>query len=180
MTVAKGLGGGIPIGAVIGLGTAGHLFEPGNHGTTFGGNPVACAAGLAVIETIEKDGLLEHAAVLGAHLREGLAADPRVTEVRGAGLLIGLSLAAPRSADVVAAAQAHGFSSTPRRPTGCASRHPWCSRARMPTGSSPPGRASSTTPFSTTSARSTVTRHFLADDDLSPPSRPRCSTWPCA
>ena len=109
VTVAKGLGGGIPIGAVVGLGAAGHLFEPGNHGTTFGGNPVACAAGLAVIETIEKDGLLEHAAVLGAHLREGLAADPRVTEVRGAGLLIGLSLAAPESAAVVAVAQAKGF-----------------------------------------------------------------------
>ena len=109
VTVAKGLGGGIPIGAVVGLGRAGHLFEPGNHGTTFGGNPVACAAGLAVIETIEKDGLLEHAAVLGARLREGLAADPRVTDVRGAGLMIGLTLAAPESAAVVAAAQSRGF-----------------------------------------------------------------------
>ena len=109
VTVAKGLGGGIPIGAVVGLGTAGHLFEPGNHGTTFGGNPVACAAGLAVIETIEKDGLIEHASLLGAHLRKGLSADARVTDVRGVGLLIGLTLAEPESAAVVAAAQARGF-----------------------------------------------------------------------
>ena len=109
VTLAKGLGGGFPIGACIGLGEAGTLFEPGNHGTTFGGNPVACAAALAVIRTIEAEGLLGHAALLGERLREGLAADPRVTEVRGEGLLIGLDLAADASADVVAVAQAAGF-----------------------------------------------------------------------
>ena len=92
MTVAKGLAGGFPIGACIGLGAAGELLQPGNHGTTFGGNPVACAAALAVIGTIEAEGLLEHVTVLGQKLRDGLAADPRVTEVRGAGLLIGLDL----------------------------------------------------------------------------------------
>ena len=77
------------------LGEAGDLLEPGNHGTTFGGNPVACAAALAVLDTIEADGLLEHVDRRSAsELRDGLAADPRVTEVRGEGLLIGLDLAA--------------------------------------------------------------------------------------
>ncbi|WP_280530189.1 acetylornithine transaminase [Nocardioides dongkuii] len=109
VTVAKGLAGGFPIGACIGLGAAGELFEPGNHGTTFGGNPVACAAALAVIGTIEEEGLLEHVTALGTRLRDGLAADPRVTEVRGQGLLVGLDLSAEVSAQVFTAALAHGF-----------------------------------------------------------------------
>ena len=109
VTVAKGLGGGFPIGACIGVGAAGDLLQPGNHGTTFGGNPVACAAALAVIATIESEDLLEHVTVLGQKLRDGLAADPRVTEVRGEGLLIGLDLAAEVSAEVVAAARRAGF-----------------------------------------------------------------------
>ena len=109
VTVAKGLAGGFPIGACIALGESGALFEPGNHGTTFGGNPVACAAALAVIGTIESDHLLEHVTVLGQKLRDGLAADPRVTEVRGEGLLIGLDLSSDASAAVFAAALAHGF-----------------------------------------------------------------------
>jgi acetylornithine aminotransferase len=118
VTVAKGLGGGFPIGACIGLGAAGTLLEPGNHGTTFGGNPVACAAALAVIRTIEDEELLEHATVLGQKLRDGLAADPRVTEVRGAGLFVGLELAADASAEVAAAALKAGFivnNATPTR-----------------------------------------------------------------
>ncbi|MGY2703240.1 acetylornithine transaminase [Nocardioides sp. HB32] len=109
VTVAKGLGGGFPVGACIGVGAAGELLEPGNHGTTFGGNPVACAAALAVIRTIEDEDLLEHVTVLGQKLRDGLAADPRVTEVRGEGLLIGLDLSVDASADVAAAALAAGF-----------------------------------------------------------------------
>lgn len=109
VTVAKGLGGGFPIGACIGVGAAGDLLEPGNHGTTFGGNPVACAAALAVIRTIEAEGLLERVTVLGQKIRDGLAADPRVAEVRGEGLLIGLDLVADASADVAAAALARGF-----------------------------------------------------------------------
>ncbi|MFC5179713.1 acetylornithine transaminase [Nocardioides taihuensis] len=109
VTVAKGLAGGIPVGACIGLGAAGDLLQPGHHGTTFGGNPVACAAALAVIGTIERDGLLAHATRLGERLRSGLAADPRVTEVRGEGLWLGVELAGGDSAEVAAAALARGF-----------------------------------------------------------------------
>jgi acetylornithine/N-succinyldiaminopimelate aminotransferase len=109
VTVAKGLAGGFPIGACIATGEAADLLRPGNHGTTFGGNPVAAAAALAVMDTIESEGLLEHVTDLGHHLREGLAADDRVTEVRGAGLLIGLDLSEPLSAEVTAAALEAGF-----------------------------------------------------------------------
>jgi acetylornithine aminotransferase len=118
VTVAKGLAGGFPIGACIGLGEAGDLLQPGNHGTTFGGNPVACAAALAVIGVVVDDGLLEHVTVLGQKVRDGLGADPRVTEVRGEGLLIGLDLTEEKAADVFAAALAAGFivnNPTPRR-----------------------------------------------------------------
>jgi acetylornithine/N-succinyldiaminopimelate aminotransferase len=109
ITLAKGLAGGFPIGACIATGEAADLLQPGNHGTTFGGNPVAAAAALAVLDTIEKEGLLEHVAALGHHLRDGLAADDRVTEVRGAGLLIGLDLTEAVSAEVTATALEAGF-----------------------------------------------------------------------
>ena len=118
VTLAKGLGGGFPIGAVVGLGRAADLLQPGNHGTTFGGNPVACAAALAVLRTIEADGLLEHVRVLGERIRDGLATDPRVTEVRGEGLLIGLDLVSESAAAVVQAAQDAGLiinMTTPQR-----------------------------------------------------------------
>ncbi|WP_134768303.1 acetylornithine transaminase [Nocardioides sp. 1609] len=118
VTLAKGLAGGFPIGACLALGASADLIQPGNHGSTFGGNPVACAAALAVLGTIEAEGLLEHATALGRRLRDGLRTDPRVTEVRGEGLLIGLDLAADASAEVAAAALAHGFivnNPTPRR-----------------------------------------------------------------
>lgn len=118
VTLAKGLGGGYPIGAVVGLGRAADLLQPGNHGTTFGGNPVACAAALAVIGTLEDEGLLEHVTVVGQKIRDGLAADRRVTEVRGEGLLIGLDLVSDTAPQVVDAAQAAGFiinAPTPRR-----------------------------------------------------------------
>jgi acetylornithine/N-succinyldiaminopimelate aminotransferase len=108
VTVAKGLGGGIPIGACIAVGEHGHLLQPGNHGTTFGGNPVAAAAALAVIDIIEQDDLLEHVQRVGASLAEGLK-DPRVTEIRQAGLLIGLDLAEPVAAKAAAAAMSRGF-----------------------------------------------------------------------
>ena len=109
VTVAKGLAGGFPIGACIATGEAADLIQPGNHGTTFGGNPPASAAALAVIGTIEADGLLANAAEVGQLVRDGLAADDRVTEVRGSGLLIGLDLSEDRSAQVFAAALDAGF-----------------------------------------------------------------------
>jgi len=111
ITLAKGLGGGLPIGACIGVGAAAELFEPGQHGTTFGGNPVCAAAALAVLDTIAADGLLEHTALLGKSIAtavEGLG-HPLVRGVDGAGLLIGILLSRPVSAAVVAQARAAGF-----------------------------------------------------------------------
>lgn len=107
VTLAKGLGGGIPVGALVALGRSGTLLGPGNHGSTFGGNPIAAAAGLAVIATIENDGLLDNVVKVGELLRDGLA-DPRVTEVRGRGLLVGLDLDADVASQVADAALRHG------------------------------------------------------------------------
>ncbi|MEU3491917.1 acetylornithine transaminase [Kitasatospora cineracea] len=111
VTLAKGLGGGLPIGAVLAFGPAADLLGPGQHGTTFGGNPVVAAAGLAVLRTIEEQGLLEHATKLGERLRTGIEAigDPLVDHVRGKGLLLGIVLTAPVAAQVQAAAQEAGF-----------------------------------------------------------------------
>lgn len=111
ITLAKGLGGGLPIGATVAFGAAAELLTPGQHGSTFGGNPVACAAGLAVLETIEKEGLLGHATRVGERLRLGIEAleHPLVREVRGAGLLLGIALAEPVAARVQQAAQDAGF-----------------------------------------------------------------------
>jgi acetylornithine/N-succinyldiaminopimelate aminotransferase len=94
VTLAKGLAGGIPIGACIGLGDAGRLLGVGQHGSTFGGNPVAAAAGLAVLDTIESEGLLAHAAAIGRELRRALTGShPAIERVDGAGLLLGIQLA---------------------------------------------------------------------------------------
>ncbi|MFE9562899.1 acetylornithine transaminase [Streptomyces sp. NPDC006487] len=111
ITLAKGLGGGLPIGAAVAFGPAAELLTPGQHGSTFGGNPVACAAGLAVLETIEKEGLLARAARVGERLRLAIEAleHPLVREVRGAGLLLGIALAEPVAARVQRAAQDAGF-----------------------------------------------------------------------
>jgi acetylornithine/N-succinyldiaminopimelate aminotransferase len=111
VTVAKGLGGGLPIGACIGIGAAADLFTPGQHGTTFGGNPVCSAAALAVLRTIAADGLCEHAAAVGKEIATGVEAlgHPLVTQVRGSGLLLGIGLAEPIAGAVAAAAQRAGF-----------------------------------------------------------------------
>jgi acetylornithine/N-succinyldiaminopimelate aminotransferase len=111
VTLAKGLGGGMPIGACIGIGDAGRLLEPGQHGTTFGGNPVCCAAALAVLDTIVGEGLLEHVQQVGKVLTTGIEAlgHPLVTDVSGAGLMIGVGLASPVSAAVSSAARDAGY-----------------------------------------------------------------------
>lgn len=109
VTLAKGLGGGLPIGACVAVGDTAALMRPGLHGTTFGGNPVACAAALAVLETIEAEGLLTEARVTGHDLRRLLAAQPGVLAVEGAGLLLGVQLDGDYAAQLVGAAQQAGF-----------------------------------------------------------------------
>ncbi|MFI1018912.1 acetylornithine transaminase [Streptomyces sp. NPDC020965] len=111
VTLAKGLGGGLPIGATLAFGAAAGLLTPGQHGSTFGGNPVSCAAGLAVLDTIESEGLLGHVQRVGARLRDGVEAlgHPLVAGVRGAGLLLGVALTAPVAARVQTSAQRAGF-----------------------------------------------------------------------
>ncbi|MET0469017.1 MAG: acetylornithine transaminase [Aeromicrobium sp.] len=109
VTLAKGLGGGIPIGACIAVGDAGSLLQPGNHGTTFGGNAVATAAALAVIATIEADGLLEHVVTIGDQLRRGLEDHPLVASTTGRGLLVGVVLHQPLAAEAQKAALAAGL-----------------------------------------------------------------------
>jgi acetylornithine/N-succinyldiaminopimelate aminotransferase len=111
LTLAKGLGGGLPIGACIGLGRSGTALRKGDHGSTFGGNPVACAAALAVLDTIAADGLLERAAAVGRQLADGLAglSHPLLGGVRGRGLWLAAVLTAPLAAQVEAAAREAGY-----------------------------------------------------------------------
>ncbi|GHJ38815.1 acetylornithine transaminase [Streptomyces sp. TS71-3] len=118
VTLAKGLGGGLPIGATVAFGDAAGLLGPGQHGTTFGGNPVACAAGLAVLDTIAADGLLENVKRAGERLRDGIEGaggtggtgkHPLVSHVRGAGLLLGIVLTEPVAPQVQQAAQDAGL-----------------------------------------------------------------------
>jgi len=118
VTLAKGLGGGLPIGACLAFGPAADLFGPGMHGTTFGGNPVSCAAGLAVISTIANEGLLDHVKRVGERLRHGIEAlgHPLVTEVRGAGLLLGVALTAPAAGALAGVLRDTGFLVNPVQP----------------------------------------------------------------
>ncbi|MFF3324241.1 acetylornithine transaminase [Streptomyces sp. NPDC002889] len=111
VTLAKGLGGGLPIGATVVFGEAAELLKPGQHGTTFGGNPVACAAGLAVIDTLATDGILDEVKRLGERLRDGIEGlgHPLVSHVRGSGLLLGIVLTGPLAPLVQQAAQDAGF-----------------------------------------------------------------------
>lgn len=116
ITLAKGLGGGLPIGACIAFSdssplNAAALFTPGSHGSTFGGNPVSCAAALAVLRTIAAEGLLDHVKRLGERLRRGIEAldHPLISGVRGAGLLLGVTLRRPAAAALAAALVDAGF-----------------------------------------------------------------------
>ncbi|MCV6799068.1 aspartate aminotransferase family protein [Achromobacter ruhlandii] len=99
MTLAKGLAGGVPIGAMLAAGPAAGVFTPGSHGTTFGGGPLVCAAGLAVLDALESENLLDNAHSVGGHLKARLAQElaglPGVAEVRGRGLMLGIELARP-------------------------------------------------------------------------------------
>ncbi|MCH8856613.1 MAG: aspartate aminotransferase family protein [Proteobacteria bacterium] len=110
MPLAKGLGSGVPVGAVVAGPKAANIFQPGNHGTTFGGNPLAMRAGIETIRIMEEDGLLENAARVGAHLKttleRALAGNPGVKEIRGQGLMIGVELTKPCGVLVNRAAQA--------------------------------------------------------------------------
>ncbi|WP_206476307.1 acetylornithine transaminase [Microbacterium sp. KRD172] len=111
ITLAKGIGGGFPIGALVTFGAASSLFTPGSHGSTFGGNPLGTAVANAVLGEIESAGLVENAAARGAQLRtviEGIGS-PLVSGVRGRGLLIGVVLTAPVAGKVVTAAQKRGL-----------------------------------------------------------------------
>ena len=108
ITLAKGLGGGLPLGAMIALGDAANLFQSGDHGSTFGGNPIATAAGLAVIETIEKKELLARVGSVGVELMADLALIEGVKSVRGAGLLIGIEFDLPIAKQVALVCQKNG------------------------------------------------------------------------
>ena len=117
ITLAKGLGGGLPLGAMIALGKAAELFQPGDHGSTFGGNPVTTAAGLAAIKFIETQKLLKKVEQKGSYLIQELALIPGVKEVRGAGLLIGIELESLNSSDVANSLRAAGVLVNAANPT---------------------------------------------------------------
>ena len=111
VTLAKGLAGGLPIGACLGLGDAGSIFAPGDHGSTFGGNPVSCAAALAVIDTIADQHLLDSVKRVGEHLAHALDAldSPLIADRRGTGLWRALVLAEAKAGAVEAAARDRGL-----------------------------------------------------------------------
>ena len=111
LTLAKGLGGGLPIGACVGFGDSSAAFAKGDHGSTFGGNPIACAAALAVLDTIESDNLLASVKAVGESLASGIESidHPLLGGVRGSGLWLGAVLTAERAPAVYAAAQDAGF-----------------------------------------------------------------------
>ncbi|HLS24566.1 MAG TPA: acetylornithine transaminase [Beutenbergiaceae bacterium] len=118
IALAKGLGGGFPIGALVGVGEAGQTYTPGQHGTTFGGNPMAAAAALATLEEIERANLCEHVQHLSARWRTDLAAvdHPLLAGVRGEGLLLAVTLGRPVAAPAAQAALEAGFIVNPVAP----------------------------------------------------------------
>ena len=163
LTLAKGLGGGLPIGACIGLGAAGTGFAKGDHGSTFGGNPVACAAALAVLEVIERDGLLAHVTAVGDHLAAGPRRDQPPAGSRGA---------RPRA---LAGGRADGRGGPGRRGGRPAGRVPGQRGAAGRDQAGAPadpvrrggGRVHRRAARDPRGGR-LMTRHFLRDDDLSP------------
>jgi acetylornithine aminotransferase len=102
LTLAKGLGGGLPLGATIAYGRAAQLLQPGDHGTTYGGNPIACAAANAVLDVIESKKLMQSAKVFEKKIKKTLSALPGVSEVRGRGLLLGIELSTPIAKQIAA------------------------------------------------------------------------------
>lgn len=117
ITLAKGLGGGLPLGAMIALGKAADLFQPGDHGSTFGGNPVTTAAALSVISFIEENQILNKVQKQGNYLMQEIALVPGVKEVRGAGLLIGIEFDSLKAPDIAAAMQTAGVLVNAANPT---------------------------------------------------------------
>ncbi|HBP38654.1 MAG TPA: aspartate aminotransferase family protein, partial [Clostridiales bacterium] len=113
VTLAKGLAGGVPIGAIIANEDTASGFEPGDHGSTFGGNPLACAAALAVLDEYEATGLVEAAAIRGRQLQDALrglaSVQPMIKEIRGIGLMIGIELAQPHAAAIKLKLMAKGY-----------------------------------------------------------------------
>jgi acetylornithine aminotransferase len=108
ITLAKGLGGGLPLGAMIAIGDAAGYFKPGSHGSTFGGNPISCASSLAAISVLERDGLLKQCLEFEARLKMEIGQIDSVLEVRGAGLLLGIVLKESKAKDFTAKLQAAG------------------------------------------------------------------------
>jgi acetylornithine aminotransferase len=102
VTLAKGIGGGLPLGATIAYGRAAQLLQPGDHGTTFGGNPIACAAANAVLDVIESKNLMKSAQVFEKQIKKSLSGTAGVSEVRGRGLLLGIELTTPIAKKVAA------------------------------------------------------------------------------
>jgi len=117
ITLAKGLGGGLPLGAMIALGKAADSFQPGDHGSTFGGNPVTTAAALSVISFIEENQILDKVQKQGNYLMQEIALIPGVKEVRGAGLLIGIEFESLKAPDIAAAMQTAGVLVNAANPT---------------------------------------------------------------
>ena len=171
ITLAKGLGGGVPIGALMTFGPeVSTLLAPGMHGSTFGGNPLACAAGLAVLDTIAGEGLLDHARAAGEHLERRIGAldHPLVTGIRGAGLLRAITLAGDHAAAVAAARPRRRLHRQPRRarrhpPRPAAHRH---HRRARPVRRRPARAARRRHRRCHPRGRPMTLRHFLADDDL--------------
>ena len=108
-TLAKGLAGGVPIGVCLSGEKCAHVLTAGTHGSTFGGNPISCAGGLAVLETVNKPGFLDEVARKGAYIREKLLTSPEVASVSGMGLMIGIELKNKKAGDVVKAALDKGL-----------------------------------------------------------------------